>query len=128
MFPSELTAPPSDVELEELARDGAIAGLEPVPDLDRDIDPIDHIAWSLEPGDVLIHHPLTLHFARGNASTELRRRGLALRYVGDAAVYDDRPGTFLESPQMQAELPDLGLKDGDPFRGDLFPQVWPRSD
>jgi ectoine hydroxylase-related dioxygenase (phytanoyl-CoA dioxygenase family) len=105
----------------------AAAGLEPVPDLDRDIDPADHVAWSLEPGDVLIHHPMTLHYARGNASAEHRRRGLALRYVGDDAVYDERPGTFLESPQMRAELPDLALHDGDPFRGDLFPQVWPRS-
>jgi hypothetical protein len=70
MLPRERTAPLSDVELEELARDGAIA-------------------------------------LRG-----------AL----------DRPGTFLESPQMRAGLPDLGLKDGDPFRGDLYPQVWPPPD
>jgi len=104
----------------------AATGFEPTPDLERDIDPADHLAWSLQPGDVLVHHPLTLHFARGNASAEHRRRGLALRYVGDDAVYDDHPGTFLESPQMKAELPDLGLRDGEPFRGELFPQVWPR--
>jgi ectoine hydroxylase-related dioxygenase (phytanoyl-CoA dioxygenase family) len=121
-------APAAFGDGEGYAKTYAAAGLEPTPNLDRDVDPADHIAWSLEPGDVLIHHPLTLHFARGNASAELRRRGLALRYVGDDAVYDDRPGTFLESPPMQAELPDLGLKDGDPFRGDLFPQVWPPPD
>ena len=121
-------APAAFGDGEGYAKTYAAAGLEPTPDLDRDIDPTDHIAWSLEPGDVLIHHPLTLHFARGNASAEHRRRGLALRYVGDDAVYDDRPGTFLESPQMRAELPDLRLKDGDSFRGDLFPRVWPRSD
>ena len=105
----------------------AAAGLETIPDLDRDIDPADHLAWSLDPGDVLIHHPLTLHFARGNATSDLRRRGLALRYVGDDAVYDDRPGTFLESAQMKAHLPKLGLSDGAPFRGELFPKVWPRG-
>jgi len=104
------------------------AGFEPTPDLERDIDPADQLAWSLEPGDVLIHNPLTLHFARGNASSETRRRGLLLRYVGDDAVYDARPGTSLESPQMRSALPDLALQDGDPFRGDLFPQAWPRSE
>jgi len=104
----------------------AAAGLETLPDLDRDIDPADHLAWSLDPGDVLIHHPMTLHFARGNQTSDLRRRGLALRYVGDDAVYDDRPGTFLESAQMQKHLPDLALRDGDRFRGELFPQVWPK--
>jgi ectoine hydroxylase-related dioxygenase (phytanoyl-CoA dioxygenase family) len=103
------------------------AGLETIPDLDRDIDPADHLAWSLDPGDVLIHHPLTLHFARGNQTSDLRRRGLALRYVGDDSVYDDRPGTFLESAQMKTHLPELGLADGQRFRGDLFPQVWPRE-
>jgi len=105
----------------------AKAGLESIPDLDRDIDPADHLAWSLEPGDVLIHHPLTLHFARGNQTSDLRRRGLALRYVGDDSVYDERPGTFLESGQMKTHLPELGLDDGQCFRGDLFPRVWPRE-
>ncbi len=103
------------------------AGLDTIPDLERDIDPEDHLAWSLDPGDVLIHHPLTLHFARGNQTSDLRRRGLALRYVGGDAVYDDRPGTFLDSPQMKAHLPALGLRDGEAFRGDLFPKVWPRE-
>jgi ectoine hydroxylase-related dioxygenase (phytanoyl-CoA dioxygenase family) len=105
----------------------AAADLETIPDLDRDIDPADHLAWSLDPGDVLIHHPLTLHFAPGNQTSDLRRRGLALRYVGDDAVYDDRPGTFLESAQMKAHLPELGLEDGEPFRGDLFPKIWPKG-
>ncbi len=103
----------------------AKAGLEPVPDLETEIDPADHLAWSLEPGDVLVHHPLTLHYAKGNASRDIRRRGLALRYVGDDAVYDDRPGTFLKSPHMAGKLPELGLEDGEPLRGELFPRVWP---
>jgi hypothetical protein len=58
---------------------------------------------------------------------EHRRRGLALRYVGDDAIYNDHPGTSLESPQMKSQLPDLGLQDREPFRGDLSSQVWPQS-
>ncbi len=60
-----------------------------------------------------------------NPPSETELAGLALRYVGDDALYDDHPGTFLESPQMKAEIPDLGLRGGEPFRGELFPQVWP---
>ena len=105
----------------------AETGLEPLPDLENEVEPEDLLVWSLDPGDVLIHDPLTLHYSRGNASAYTRRRGLALRFLGDDAVYDDRPGTFLKNPQMMALLPDLNLRDGDPVRGELFPQVWPRS-
>ncbi|MBW2396166.1 MAG: phytanoyl-CoA dioxygenase family protein [Deltaproteobacteria bacterium] len=104
----------------------AEGGLEPLPDIANEVEAEGILVWSLEPGDILIHHPLTIHHARGNASSTTRRRGLALRYVGDDAVFDDRPGTFLESPHMKAYLPDLGLRDGDAFRGELFPRVWPR--
>ena len=104
----------------------AASHFEPLPDIDTIVEPQDLLGWSLEPGDVLIHHPLTLHYARGNSSAAARRRGLALRYVGDDAVYDDRPGTFLKTPLMLSELPAIALRDGDPLRGELFPQVGPR--
>ncbi len=102
------------------------AGLEPLPEnLARD-HKHDVIHWDVEPGDIIIHHPLTLHFAPGNASQTGRRRGLALRYVGDDAVFDDRPGTFIDNPRLKASLPMISLKDGEPLCGDLFPKVWPR--
>jgi len=116
MLPRELAAPPSDVELEELARDGAIA-LRGV--LDR--------SW-IESIRGAIERALADPSATAREYTKASDPG---RYFGDFFLWrqsDDRPGTFLESPQMRAELPDLGLRDGDPFRGDLFPQVWPRSD
>lgn len=104
----------------------AEAGLEPLPDIEAEVDRSDLLVWPIEPGDVLIHHPLTLHYAPGNSSAETRRRALSLRYVGDDAVYDDRPGTFLKNPELRGLLPEIGLSDGDPLRGELFPQVWPR--
>jgi hypothetical protein len=42
--------------------------------------------------------------------------------------FDARPGTFLESPRMRDVLPEVGLCDGDAIRGELFPEVWPRSE
>ncbi|MCK5343204.1 MAG: phytanoyl-CoA dioxygenase family protein, partial [Candidatus Heimdallarchaeota archaeon] len=85
------------------------------------------LCWDMEAGDVLIHHPLTLHYASGNKSSTDRRRGLALRYLGDDARFDDRPGTFLENKKVLATIPEINLKNGDKFSGDLFPQIWPRK-
>ena len=102
-------------------------GLEPLPDVDANLDQYELLHWDLAPGDVLIHHPLTIHGAPGNRSSTTRRRGLALRYVGDDCVYDPRPGTFMENPKVKALLPEIRLADGDPMGGELFPRVWPRS-
>ena len=101
-------------------------GFEPVPDIEAERDQHEILSWEMEPGDVLVHHPLTLHYAGGNRSTTKRRRGLALRYLGDDARFDDRPGTFLESKSVMATVPPTELKHGDAFSGDLFPKVWPR--
>ena len=81
------------------------------------------ITWSLEPGDVIIHHPLTLHYAPGNKTKTIRRRALALRYTGDDVRYDDRPGTFLKNPKLLELLPPISLLDGDPIECDLFPRI-----
>lgn len=104
----------------------AKAGLEPLPDIEAERDSHEILSWEMAPGDVLIHHPLTLHYAGGNASPTGRRRGLALRYLGDDAFYDDRPGTFVENQKVMKLLPDFKFSDGDRFSGEYFPQVWPR--
>ncbi|MEQ8640085.1 MAG: phytanoyl-CoA dioxygenase family protein [Alphaproteobacteria bacterium] len=101
--------------------------MEPVPDIEAERDQYDILTWEVEPGDLIVHHPLALHYASGNASPTARRRGLALRYVGDDARWDDRPGTFLQHPRMQALLPDLKQTAGRPLAGDFFPRVWPRD-
>lgn len=104
----------------------AKAGLEPLPDIEAQRGSHEILCWEMEPGDVLIHHPLTLHYASGNKSKTGRRRGLALRYLGDDATFDSRPGTFLENKKVMETLPQINLKDGDAFSGELFPRVWPR--
>lgn len=104
----------------------AKAGLEPLPDIEAERDKHEILSWEMEPGDVIIHHPLTLHYAAGNASPTGRRRGLALRYLGDDANFDDRPGTFLENQKVMTLLPNFKMEDGDRFEGKYFPKVWPR--
>jgi len=104
----------------------AKAGLEPLPDIENNRDQYEILTWELDSGDVIIHHPLTLHYASGNASRIGRRRGLALRYLGDDAVFDDRPGTFIENQKVMALLSGFKMSDGDRFSGPHFPHVWPR--
>jgi len=74
----------------------------------------------MAPGDVLAHHLLTLHGAPGNRTPDRRRRAIAFRYAGDDATYIDRP----VGPKP---IRDPGLKRGDHFGCELFPQVWPRA-
>ena len=87
------------------------------------------LKWETEPGDVVVHHPRTLHFSEGNRRADLRRRALALRYLGEDAYFDARPGTFMENPKVRALLPagSLEFKDGERMLNAAFPQVWPRG-
>lgn len=104
----------------------AEAGLETVPDVESRRDAYRILHWELEPGDVILHHPLTLHYAAGNATTDHRRRALSLRYVGEEAQWSDNPASFLRSPEFASIQPLLRLRDGEPLSGELFPRVWPR--
>jgi ectoine hydroxylase-related dioxygenase (phytanoyl-CoA dioxygenase family) len=74
---------------------------------------------------VLIHKGLTVHGAAGNTSSDKRRRALAVRYTGDDARYDPRPGTFMEMESVRANVPAPGVAKGEPMGGALFPRVWP---
>jgi ectoine hydroxylase-related dioxygenase (phytanoyl-CoA dioxygenase family) len=52
------------------------------------------LCWDMQPGDVLCHHPLTVHGASGNASTSQTRIGLSVRYLGHDVRWDPRPHTM----------------------------------
>ena len=92
-------------------------GLEAMPDIDNVVPADEIICYDLEPGDCLVHHGNTIHGAKGNASSQSRRRGYATRWTGDDVVWDPRDGT--------AEiLRDPGINPGDAMDCDLFPVVW----
>ena len=112
-------------ESDELFYDTFKSDLTPPPDIDAHSDNYELLCWELEPGDVLIHHGLTLHSASGNKSSTIRRRGLALRYLGDDAVFDNRPGTFLDLHDVRQGLRLDKFKKGDKYSGPFFPRAWP---
>jgi ectoine hydroxylase-related dioxygenase (phytanoyl-CoA dioxygenase family) len=109
------------------ANAGAFAAspYEPLPDIDAEAPRHTFLSWTLEPGDVLVHLGLTVHGAAGNRTADLRRRALALRYTGDDARYDPRPGTFMDIDHVRAHVPAPGIEAGAPMGGPLFPRVWP---
>lgn len=89
--------------------------LEDVPDIEAEREGFDIVDWDMEPGDVLVFHPLIVHGSLGNKSTT-RRRALASRWVGDDVVYTPRKHTMPIPPGH-------GLESGDHLGGPSFPRV-----
>jgi len=90
---------------------------EAVPDIDAMREELEILGWAVEPGDSVAFNFRTLHGAPANASPD-RRRVISLRWVGDDAVFADRPGTT--SPAF----PDLVFTPGAPFEGEEFPALF----
>ncbi|GJM38729.1 MAG: phytanoyl-CoA dioxygenase [Acidimicrobiales bacterium] len=90
---------------------------ELVPDLDAEIEDHKVIGFAVEPGDVVCFHYRTLHDAPGNTLAS-RRRAVSLRWIGDDAVFAERPWPV--SPPYEAD----GLVVGGPLGDDSrFPLV-----
>ena len=61
------------------------------------------LSWELEPGDVLAHHPLTLHGCHANRSKGQLRCGLSLRYLGTDVRY--HPRSYVARPREFNAVP-----------------------
>lgn len=94
-----------------------------LPDIEANRKDYDIASWAVEPGDVVIFHPQMLH---GGAPTHpgTHRRTLTLRFFGQSAVYEKRPGR-----PAGPNAPGLheALSHGDPFRNDWFLKLLPRA-
>jgi len=99
------------------------AEFEPLPDFAAEYDRHDWLIGSCEPGDVLLHHPRTVHGSRANVATR-RRRGLATMYTGDDVRYAPRPSSAAANSALTGHVPQPDLAPGDPIDCDLYPRVW----
>ena len=107
-------------------KDGAFADatLEPCPDYSlRKGEPgLRFLSWECKPGDVICHHPLTIHGASGNPMAT-RRSAISIRYAGADARWDPRSNVM----RCEGE-PEAKLKAGDPLvLDDVFPIAWTRE-
>lgn len=70
-------------------------------------------------GDVVVHHPATIH-AAGPNRTPNSRRAFAFRFAGDSA-------RFVLPPARRESRDHYKLNDGDPLAGSCFPLAWPAT-
>jgi hypothetical protein len=75
----------------------------------------------VDPGDVIVHHFLTIHGAEGNRSGR-ERRAFSLRYIDANLRYRMRPG----APAQPLHRPDM--RDGDLLDDTIHPIVWRQSE
>ena len=95
-------------------------GLPRLPDIESDRANWDIVSWAVNPGDVVVFHPSTLH--GGSPTDGLRRRTLSLRLFGPDAVYAVRPKPALAP--LVAGLHD-NFTAGQAFRHVAFPRLRP---
>lgn len=94
---------------------------ERLPDIEAMRDRYDIRTVSAKPGDVIIHHVMTVHGSCGNRTANRPRRGISFRYCGDDVRYHDKPGAMRQPWVCHS------LKNGDPLYADAYPRVWPRA-
>lgn len=95
--------------------------MDDIPDINAEPDKYELIDWDMEPGDVLLFHPLTLHGSYGNQTRTRRRRALALRFTGDDAVWAP------SKTRMPVHFHHDSMAGG-PLRGAAFPRLLPFAD
>lgn len=77
----------------------------------------DIVTCPVRVGDVIAHHPATIHGSPGNGSS-VRRRSWALRFAGEGM-------RFALPVVRENERAWWGLEDGAPLAGRRFPLAWP---
>lgn len=98
--------------------DYEVGAYEDVPDIDANRADYTIRQWSLEPGDCIVFHMRTLHAAPGTQNAQVSRRAFSTRWLGDDAVYADRPG------ETSPPFPDLHYTAGQPVVDSRFPVIY----
>jgi ectoine hydroxylase-related dioxygenase (phytanoyl-CoA dioxygenase family) len=91
--------------------------LPPLPDIDARRGELDIRSFTLAPGDAVVFHARLVHGAPGNASTDRRRRTVALRFAGDDVRWRPHSGTFKTLRRIE-------LQAGASLDHPMFPILW----
>lgn len=92
--------------------------MDDIPDINADPDRYELLDWDMQPGDILMFHPLTLHGSHGNSHRTRRRRALALRWTGDDVRW--APSAKRMPVHFRHDS-----KPGQPLSGAAFPRILP---
>lgn len=92
---------------------------ETMPDIESCREEYDIVSWDLKPGDLYVFQGMTVHGAKGNSTSDVRRRGYTVRYIGDDIRYDHRKG--LSKPICNAQM-----QQGQKLTGAQYPKVYPK--
>ena len=101
----------------------------PIPDIEtereEEPDKWDILSFEVDPGDVVLLHPATLHNAAQIDGRVPERNTLVLRFFGDDATWTDLPDhqSGLREDQKRAAPGGGRGKPGEPFRSALFLKV-----
>ena len=97
---------------------------EDMPDFEADYDKYDWLVAEAEPGDLLLHHPRTVHGSLGNLTNDYRR-AITSFYVGDQATWNPHVANMFNNKSLTGHVTAPDLAEGDPIECAMFPRVWP---
>ncbi|MGW4336422.1 phytanoyl-CoA dioxygenase family protein [Rhodococcus koreensis] len=115
-----------DDPTDPLYGDGTLPRL---PDIEAeraaDPDAYDVISWAVDPGDVLVLHPRSLHGGAPVDAATPDRHTLVLRFFGDDATFRPLPESNPHYARNGVLFADemAKLNEGDPFRSPIFRQL-----
>lgn len=85
------------------AASGVLGFSQAMTDFGRPEDLANEVAMPARPGDLLVHHALTIHRAEGNRSTDRRRRSMGFIYYA-ASAREDRAAHEAYQRRLAEEL------------------------
>ncbi|WP_238367446.1 phytanoyl-CoA dioxygenase family protein [Mesobacterium pallidum] len=132
-FPAQSFGSPNGSSLADAQAENTVyddpdgPGLRTLSDVHRHPENYSYATWEVAPGDIIIHHPMTVHGAAGNASNNRRRRAIALRWLGEEAYWDDtRPHVFRRYKD-DPRFPYPSLAQGERMVDPAYPLMWERT-
>lgn len=99
--------------------DGNVA-LDDMPDFDAQPDDYEILSWDMQPGDAIVFGAEAVHGSAPNDDRHERRAAISVRYVGDDARWDPRPGT---DPIVTGDQVSVAPGEA-PADDTWFPRVW----
>jgi ectoine hydroxylase-related dioxygenase (phytanoyl-CoA dioxygenase family) len=96
------------------------------PDFEADYDKYDWLIAEAEPGDLLLHHPMTIHGSLGNL-TKNYRRAVTSFYVGSSTTWNPHVANMFHNKSLCGHVEAPDLEPGGGVECEFFPKVAPRS-